>query len=60
MAVTRDDIQEAYAQGQQDGAANKYNPPLNFWKGATGFANEDELVLKDSYDKGYEHGRSQR
>ncbi len=60
MAVTQSQRDDAYAQGQRDGALNKYNPPINFWKSATGFANNDEIELKDAYDKGYEHGRSQR
>jgi len=60
MAVTQAQLNDAYASGQRDGAANRYDPPINFWKSATGFANDDELALKDSYDKGYEHGRSQR
>jgi hypothetical protein len=60
MAITQSDLDVAYAQGQSDGVANKYNPPINFWKSATGFANEDELELKVAYDKGYELGRAQR
>lgn len=60
MAVTQAELQEAHNQGQKDGFENRYNPPLNWIKGASGFANEDELLLKEAYDEGYEHGRSQR
>ncbi|MFZ4507538.1 MAG: hypothetical protein ACOYON_07555 [Fimbriimonas sp.] len=64
MAITQTDIDEAYAQGQKDGANNRYkSPPVqaSHWTvGILRFATDDQYVLQDAYDKGYEHGRSQR
>lgn len=60
MAVTDSELQDAHNRGQKDGFNNKYDPPLNWIKGSLGFANEDEIALKEAYDAGYEHGRSQR
>lgn len=60
MAVSQSDIDDAYADGQRDGSRNSYSPPGGILKAGLGVLSKDEMALREAYDKGYDHGRSNR